>query len=99
MEPTRIRDSLTIKPFALKLRRSSNTISVFSIKAKIRLNGRIGKTAFPIHEPDLDKVLIKKAAQKARMMQPGNTIILERSNINPLFMELWKRATLKNLKR
>ena len=99
MEPTRIRDSLAIKPYALKLIRSSNVTSVFTIKAKIRLNGRMGKTAFPIHEPDLDKVLIKKAAQKARMMQPGNTIILEKSHINPLFMELWKKATLEKLKR
>jgi len=87
---------MNIKPFALKLVRDLNQ---FTLKGKIRHNGKDGKIKFPIQPNDLPKVIIPKIIPKAQVLQLSQELVLTRSHLVPDFLDFFKKNITAKLRR
>ena len=86
-----------MKFFAFKVIRSGNKEDSFTIKAKVRLDGKTSRVAFPTEECDLEKILTSKICEKAKRLTSCQSFSLDKEDFVPAFYFYWSIAVNKKL--
>lgn len=87
---------MEIKPFALKLARN---MTDFTLKGKLRSNGKQGKFAIPILPEGISKVVIPAFVTKAQALQLNQELVLSKFHLVPEFLTNLKNNIMAKIRR